>query len=291
MFHIVNTCESRGTIAGCCCTMYRAFVFCVCWSFTMSSWQCPLLALSVHGLQMVWECVCVFKFFGGMVCVWMEWTWSIRYVGISTSVHSVPCHYYTQVGWCACGWNELEVCGMLAYPHQFIPYHATTIHKPFIPYHATTIHKSSFRTMPLLYASQHTHTHPQTIWGQRTNGAKSGYCHLRMSAWKMFCLEQHVHWVKSVRVKGGCNVCTLWVSCERQWWLLPDEVQCQRATWSPYFFLSPNPSASFELLNLTLMLFCSLAKHAVTCLFTGKGFKWICVIYLTNITLLAIIYK
>ena len=34
------------------------------------------------------------------------------------------------------------------------PYH-------FIPYYASAIHK---------------HTHPQTIWGQWTDGAKSGYC-------------------------------------------------------------------------------------------------------------------
>ena len=43
--------------------------------------QCPLLALLVHGPQMVWECVCV------CVCV------------------------------CVCGRNELEVCTTLAYPH------------------------------------------------------------------------------------------------------------------------------------------------------------------------------
>ena len=73
------------------------------------TWQCPLLAPSVHGPQMVWECVCV----------------CMR----------------------ACVRNELEVCTTLAYPHI-----------------------SSFRTMPS------TGTHPQTIWGQQTDGAKRGYC-------------------------------------------------------------------------------------------------------------------
>ena len=64
---------------------------------------------SVHSPQMVWECVCVY----------VEWTWSTHYVGIST--------------------------------YQFVPYYASAMHK---------------------------HTHPQTICGQWTNGAKSGYCHL-----------------------------------------------------------------------------------------------------------------
>ena len=46
-------------------------------ALTETFWQCPLLAPSVHGLQMVWECVCV----------------------------------------CVCEWNELEVCSTLAYLH------------------------------------------------------------------------------------------------------------------------------------------------------------------------------
>ena len=36
------------------------------------------------------------------VCMWMEWTWSMQYVGISTSVHSVPWQYYTQASTCTC---------------------------------------------------------------------------------------------------------------------------------------------------------------------------------------------
>ena len=50
-------------------------------AFTSSSlwlrqWKCSLLLLapSVHRLQMVWECV----------CVWTEWTWSMQDVCIST---------------------------------------------------------------------------------------------------------------------------------------------------------------------------------------------------------------
>ena len=58
------------------------------WVFALR--QCPLLALSVRGPQVVWKCVCV--------CVRMEWTWSMHYVGTST--------------------------------YQFIPYYASAIHKP-----------------------------------------------------------------------------------------------------------------------------------------------------------------
>ena len=37
--------------------------------------------------------------------------------------------------------------------------------------------------MPVLYTSirTHTHTHPQTIWGEQTDGAKTGYCQLNRS--------------------------------------------------------------------------------------------------------------
>ena len=30
---------------------------------------------------------------------------------------------------CVCGWNEFEVCSILAYPHQFILYYTSAIHK------------------------------------------------------------------------------------------------------------------------------------------------------------------
>ena len=88
-------------------------------SLTVSNkWgQCPILALSVCGPQMVWEwvcvcvcvcihCVCVCVCVCMCVCVWMEWTWSMHYVDISTyillyqlSVYSILklCQYGTQV--------------------------------------------------------------------------------------------------------------------------------------------------------------------------------------------------
>ena len=53
---------------------------------------------------------------------------------------------------CVCVWTEwtwsMHYAGISA--HQFTPY----------------------------YATQATHAHPQTIWGQRTDGAKSGYCRI-----------------------------------------------------------------------------------------------------------------
>ena len=76
------------------------------------AWQCPLLAHSVRGPQMVWEggggggclchsvcvwlcvsqcvcdCVCVV-----VLCVWTEWTWSMHWVGISTHTYQfTPCY-------------------------------------------------------------------------------------------------------------------------------------------------------------------------------------------------------
>ena len=50
---------------------------------------------------------------------------------------------------CVCGRNELEVCTMLAYPH-------------------ISVHSGLCQC----YTQAHAHTHPQTIWGQRTDGAK-----------------------------------------------------------------------------------------------------------------------
>ena len=83
---------------------------------------------------------------------------------------------------CVCGWNELEICTTLAYPHI-----------------------SSFCTMPVPQA--HTHTHPQTIWGQWTDGAKSGYCQKKI---KIF--SQRVHGVCLIsagqrwKVRQECTV-------------------------------------------------------------------------------------
>ena len=53
-----------------------------------------------------------------------------------------------------CGWNELEVCTTLAY-----------------------LYISLFCTMPVYtHTHTHTHTHSHTIWGQWTDGDKSGHC-------------------------------------------------------------------------------------------------------------------
>ena len=75
--------------------------------------QCPFLAPSVHGPQMVRECVCV------SVCACMCVRACMCVWHIQISAHSVLCQCYTQA---------------------------------------------------------HAHMHPQTIWGQQTNGTKSGYC-------------------------------------------------------------------------------------------------------------------
>ena len=90
-------------------------------------WQCPLLAPSVRGPQMVCVCVrlCV------CVCVWL-------------------CVYECE---CVC------VYGMNL--------------KYALRWH---IHISVHSMLCQCYTQAHTHTHPQTIWGQRTDGAKSGHC-------------------------------------------------------------------------------------------------------------------
>ena len=94
--------------------------------------QCPLLAPSVHGPQMVCVCVCV------CVCVdGMNLKYALRW-HIHISVHSVLCQCYTQA---------------------------------------------------------HAHTHPQTIWGWRTDGAKSGHCH------HLYTLE------------NGCTKRAVWCCC------------------------------------------------------------------------------
>ena len=55
-------------------------------------------------------------------------------------------------GVCVCGWNELEVCTTMAYPHI-----------------------SSLCTMPVLYTSTHTHASSNHL-RTGTDGAKSGHC-------------------------------------------------------------------------------------------------------------------
>ena len=48
-------------------------------------------------------------------------------------------------------------------------------------WHINIIFISSFRTVPVPQA--HAHMHPQTIWGQWTDGAKSGYCLFAFAWW------------------------------------------------------------------------------------------------------------
>ena len=101
--------------------------------------QCPLLALLVRGPQMVWECVCVCVCLCGMnlkYAVWLRWH-------IHISVHCVLCQCYAQAHAHAHPCPEVTLCGWQDIKIQLLP---------------------------LL------HAHPQTIWGQWTEGAKSGYC-------------------------------------------------------------------------------------------------------------------
>ena len=72
--------------------------------FWPTLWQCPLLAPSVCGPQMVCVCVCMCLCVCVCMCVWTEWTWSMYYAGIFT--------------------------------YQFIPYYASAIHR-------TRMHASS----------------------------------------------------------------------------------------------------------------------------------------------------
>ena len=118
----------------------------------MSSWQCPLLALSVHGPQMVGECVCV--------CLNVRWG-------------------------CGC----VHVDGMNL--------------KYVVHWH---IHISSFRTMSVLYTSQHTQMHPKKtpFEDSEPTELKVDTATFTCLCGKCFALEQHVHQV--VRVKGGCNM-------------------------------------------------------------------------------------
>ena len=110
-------------------------------TFTIT-WQCPLLALSVHSLQMVWECVCVHIY----VCMCTEWTWSMQYISISTymSVHCVICQCY--------------------------------VHKQYI---SISTYMSVHSVICQCYV--HKHMHPQTTWGQQNHvraKCKSGFCWL-----------------------------------------------------------------------------------------------------------------
>ena len=64
---------------------------------------------------------------------------------------------------CVCGRNELEV-------------DSYALHWQIHRYIYIYIYISSFHTMPVLCTQADANTHRQTIWGWRTDGAKSGYC-------------------------------------------------------------------------------------------------------------------
>ena len=78
---------------------------------------------------------------------------------------------------CVCVQKELEVCTMLAYPHQFILYYAS------------------------VYTQAHAHMHPHTIWRQQTDGAKNGYCSLAQGRcynsrhWWRLVLARVISWL------------------------------------------------------------------------------------------------
>ena len=91
-------------------------------------------------------CVCVCACACMHVCMCVGGCVTHVCVWVRACVRSCVC-----VRACVCGQNEPAACTTLACPHI-----------------------SSFRTMPVPEA----HTHPQTIWGQRTDRAKSGHCRM-----------------------------------------------------------------------------------------------------------------
>ena len=91
--------------------------------------------------QMVW----------GPQMVW-EWVWVCVSVSVSVSVSVCACV-------CAC----VRVCMCV---------HGMNL-KYTLRWH---INISLHSVLCQCYTQAHAHTHPQTIWGQRTNRVKSGYC-------------------------------------------------------------------------------------------------------------------
>ena len=72
--------------------------------------------------------------------------------------------------------------------HQFIPYCASAIHK---------------------------HTHPQTIWGQRTDGAKSGHCPISGFYYRStrLVISQTESYARSTTVEARADCCSaLWLA-------------------------------------------------------------------------------
>ena len=115
------------------------------WRWGESGRQCPLLALSVCGTQMVWECACVCVCMCVCVCVCVC-------ACVHACMHACVCMCMCMRA-CVCGQNELEVC--------------TTLACPCISVHSVLCQ---------CYTQVHAHTYPQTIWRQWTDGAKSGHC-------------------------------------------------------------------------------------------------------------------
>ena len=70
---------------------------------------------------------------------------------------------------CVCGQNEFEASTTLTYSHS-----------------------SSFCAMSLYYTQAHAHTYSHTIWGQQTDEAKSGYCHLSFLYFLFDFIRTHV---------------------------------------------------------------------------------------------------
>ena len=112
-----------------------------CVKVTVIQWQYSLLAPSVCYPQMVWGCMCVC-----IAYVWMEWTWSMHYVGIST--------------------------------YQFILYYANVVHTwKFIPSTHTRMQAGTYAR-----THEHTHTHilipfeDRKLTGLKVNSAYSTSC-------------------------------------------------------------------------------------------------------------------
>ena len=113
--------------------------------------------------------------------------WWVNTHGLASNVYFQP-HQFAVLKWyenvcarahaCVCVQKELEVCAMLAYPHQFILYYAS------------------------VYTQAHAHMHPHTIWGQQTDGAKSGYCSLAQGRcyhsryWWRLVLARVISWLR-----------------------------------------------------------------------------------------------
>ena len=138
------------------------------WSACVHFQQCPLLAPSVCSSQMVWE----YGYVCEGVCVWRGCL--CAFLAMSTfSPFGLRCANGTRMCVCVCvrAWVCLCVC---AY---------TCVHMRGINLKCAQrwhIHILIYFILCQCYTQAHACTHPQTIWGQRTDRAKSGYCHIFM---------------------------------------------------------------------------------------------------------------